>query len=47
LAQRNIPIIYYTRSAGAVTLTANPDGWELRTMDGQKFSGKHGNSTSQ
>jgi beta-lactamase superfamily II metal-dependent hydrolase len=36
LAQRNIPVIY-TRQAGAVTLVAKPDGWELRTMDGQKF----------
>ncbi len=36
LALRNIPVIY-TRQAGAVTLTAKPGGWELRTMDGQKF----------
>ncbi|MEI9864018.1 MAG: ComEC/Rec2 family competence protein [Limisphaerales bacterium] len=36
LAQRNIPVIY-TRKTGAVTMTARPDGWELRTMDGQKF----------
>ncbi|MEJ0088911.1 MAG: ComEC/Rec2 family competence protein [Limisphaerales bacterium] len=36
LAQRNIPVIYM-RKAGAVTLTAKPDRWELRTMDGQEF----------
>ncbi|HXI73401.1 MAG TPA: ComEC/Rec2 family competence protein [Verrucomicrobiae bacterium] len=37
LAQRNIPVIC-TRKSGAVTLTARPGGWELRTMDGQKFA---------
>lgn len=36
LAQHGIPVIY-TRMSGAVTLTASPDGWQLRTMDGQKF----------
>jgi ComEC/Rec2-related protein len=36
LAQLKIPVIY-TRQAGAVTLVAKPGGWELRTMDGQKF----------
>ncbi|MDD5141490.1 MAG: ComEC/Rec2 family competence protein [Verrucomicrobiales bacterium] len=36
LAGRNVPVIY-TRTAGAVTLIARPGGWELRTMDGQKF----------
>jgi beta-lactamase superfamily II metal-dependent hydrolase len=36
LARQNIPVIY-TRQAGAVTLVAKPGGWELRTMDGQKF----------
>ena len=36
LAQRNILVIY-TRQSGAVTLTARPGGWELRTMDGQNF----------
>ncbi len=36
LAQRNIPVLY-TRKTGAVTLVAKPDGWELHTMDGQKF----------
>jgi len=38
LAQHGIPVIY-TRTAGAVTLTARPDGWQLRTMDGRKFEG--------
>jgi beta-lactamase superfamily II metal-dependent hydrolase len=46
LAQRKIPIIY-TRKSGAVTIVARPGGWELRTMDGQNFSGKNGNVTSQ
>lgn len=36
LAQRNIPVLY-TRQTGAVTLKARPGGWELRTMDAQKF----------
>ena len=36
LAGRNVPVIY-TRTAGAVTILARPDGWELRTMDGQNF----------
>jgi len=38
LARQNIPVLY-ARKAGAVTLVAKPDGWELRTMDGQKFHG--------
>jgi competence protein ComEC len=37
LAGRKVPVIY-TRSAGAVTILIRPKGWELRTMDGQKFS---------
>jgi ComEC/Rec2-related protein len=37
LGQRNAPVIY-TRTAGAVTMVARTDGWELRTMTGQKFS---------
>ncbi len=36
LAGRNVPVIY-TRTAGAVTILARPNDWELRTMDGQKF----------
>ncbi|MGA2788829.1 MAG: ComEC/Rec2 family competence protein [Verrucomicrobiota bacterium] len=36
LEQRGIPVIY-TRTAGAVTILSRPDGWELRTMDGQKI----------
>jgi competence protein ComEC len=36
LAGRNVPVIY-TRTAGAVTILARPDGWELRTMDGKNF----------
>jgi ComEC/Rec2-related protein len=37
LAGRNVPVIY-TRTAGAVTILANKNGWELQTMDGQKFT---------
>jgi len=37
LAQRKIPVIY-TRTAGAVTILARAQGWELRTMDGQKLT---------
>jgi len=39
LAGRNVPVIY-TRTAGAVTILASADGWELRTMDGQKFESR-------
>jgi competence protein ComEC len=38
LAQRKIPVIY-TRTAGAVSILARRNGWELRTMDGQRFEG--------
>ncbi len=41
LAQRNVPVIY-TRTAGAVTLIARTDVWELRTMAGQEFSTRTG-----
>jgi beta-lactamase superfamily II metal-dependent hydrolase len=36
LEQTKIPAIY-TRTSGAVTIAARPDGWELRAMDGWKF----------
>ena len=36
LAGRNVPVIY-TRTAGAVTIVTHSKGWELLTMDGQKF----------
>jgi beta-lactamase superfamily II metal-dependent hydrolase len=36
LEQKKTPVIY-TRSAGAVTILARTRGWELQTMDGQKF----------
>lgn len=36
-ARQQVPVIY-TRNAGAVTILARPNGWELRTMDGQKFA---------
>jgi beta-lactamase superfamily II metal-dependent hydrolase len=36
LAKKNVPVIY-TRTSGAVTLVAKPDGWSLETMDGQHF----------
>ena len=39
LEQRGIPVIY-TRTAGAVTILLRPDGWELRTMGGQKNSNR-------
>ena len=39
LEQRKIPVIY-TRTAGAVKITTRPDGWQLQTMDGQKFEGR-------
>ena len=34
LSGRNVPVIY-TRTAKAVKIVTRPDGWELRTMDGQ------------
>jgi competence protein ComEC len=37
LDQRKIPVIY-TRTAGAVKIVTRPDGWELKTMDGQKIT---------
>ena len=40
LAARQVPVIY-TRTAGAVTILARPQDWELRTMDGQKFASIH------
>jgi beta-lactamase superfamily II metal-dependent hydrolase len=36
LAGQKVPVIY-TRTAGAVTILARPNDWELQTMDGQKF----------
>ena len=39
LAGRKTPVIY-TRTAGAVTILAGSKGWELRTMDGQKFKNR-------
>jgi beta-lactamase superfamily II metal-dependent hydrolase len=37
LEQKQIPVIY-TRTAGAVTVHANQHGWQVETMDGQRFS---------
>jgi beta-lactamase superfamily II metal-dependent hydrolase len=37
LSARNVPVIY-TRTTGAVKIVTRPDGWELQTMDGQKFT---------
>jgi competence protein ComEC len=37
LANKNVPVIY-TRDSGAVTILADKNSWQLRTMDGQKFS---------
>jgi len=39
LEQRGIPVVY-TRTAGAVTILLRPDGWDWRTMDGQKNSNR-------
>jgi ComEC/Rec2-related protein len=39
LEQRGIPVVC-TRTAGAVTILLRPDGWELRTMGGQKKSNR-------
>ena len=41
LGERNVPVIY-TRTAGAVTLVARTDGWELRTMQGRIISDRTG-----
>ena len=35
LSARNVPVIY-TRTAGAVKIAIRPEGWEMRTMDGQR-----------
>ena len=40
LAQKGIPVIY-TCTAGAVTISVNPDGWELKTMDGQQLRARN------
>jgi competence protein ComEC len=32
----------YTHDSGAVTIIARPDGWELSTMDGEKFPARAG-----
>ena len=37
LDQRKIPV-FYTRAAGAVKIVMRPDGWDLKTMGGQKFT---------
>jgi ComEC/Rec2-related protein len=37
LAGKNAPVIY-TRDSGAATILVNKTGWQLRTMDGRKFS---------
>jgi len=39
LEQLKIPVIY-TRTAGAVTFVIKPDGWKLRTMDGQRLENR-------
>ncbi|MGH7975879.1 MAG: hypothetical protein ACREC8_04370, partial [Limisphaerales bacterium] len=35
--QKGIPVIY-TRDSGAVKIVADKKGWQLQTMDGQKFN---------
>jgi len=37
LEQNKIPAIY-TRTAGAATIQADQHGWQVKTMDGQRFS---------
>jgi beta-lactamase superfamily II metal-dependent hydrolase len=37
LARKNVPVIY-TRNSSAVTIVSDASGWNLRTMDGQKFN---------
>ena len=39
LEQRKIPAIY-TRDSGAVKIVTDGNGWELRTMDGQKYKAR-------
>jgi beta-lactamase superfamily II metal-dependent hydrolase len=39
LARFKIPVIY-TRTAGAVKIVTNKQGWRLHTMDGQTFCGQ-------
>ena len=41
LEQKKIPVIY-TRTTGAVTIVARPEGWVLRTRDGQNFPARTG-----
>jgi beta-lactamase superfamily II metal-dependent hydrolase len=41
LEQKGIPVIY-TRTAGAVTMVARPEGWVLRTREGQRFPARTG-----
>ena len=41
LGQKGIPVIY-TRTTGTVTIVARPDGWVLRSRDGQIFSARTG-----
>ena len=37
LSAQQVPVIY-TRTAGAVKIVVDPDGWKLETMDGQRFA---------
>jgi competence protein ComEC len=37
LEQKKVPVIY-TGASGTVTIRVRPNGWELRAMDGKKFS---------
>jgi competence protein ComEC len=39
LEQKGTPVIY-TRTAGAVQIVTDKRGWQLQTMDGQKFESK-------
>lgn len=39
LEQRGTPVLY-TRDSGAVKITMNKTGWNVRAMDGQKYSSK-------
>ena len=40
LARRRVPVIY-TRTAGATTIEWRKQGWELRTMSGNRISSRN------
>jgi competence protein ComEC len=44
LAQRAVPVLF-TSDVGAVTVTLRPQGWEIRTMSGGRYSGERGDGS--